>query len=232
VSFSHIHPPSASNTPAVLKRSVLKARLLTSDESLAMLEEKEKAKKDALLEKERRKAERIAKKQQREEEMKRKRARKAEEKAIEKALKQQEKAKKTSSTRGSGRRKPKEQTRDKNQPGSTAGSSSIITRLVTPVATELESDASVTCNVVTLGEVAVSESMNGSGQNEDDKSIDPDTCCMCFVRYEDDVLEGFGAEWINCRCDRWMHEDRVEETVMDSDGQQRFCTFCVDKYTV
>jgi len=35
------------------KRSVPKARLLTSDESLAMLEEKEKAKKDALIEKER-----------------------------------------------------------------------------------------------------------------------------------------------------------------------------------
>jgi len=52
---------------------------------------------------------------------------------------------------------------------------------------------------------------------------------MCFGRYEDDVLEGVGAEWINCRYDRWMHEDCVEETVMDI---KRFCTFCVDKYTV
>ena len=144
----------------------------------------------------------------------------------------QEKAKKTSSTRGGGRRKPKEHTRDKNQPGNTAGSSSIITRSVTPVATELESDVSVTCNVVTIGEAAVGEPMNDSGQNEDDESIDPDTCCMCLVRYEDDVLEGFGAEWINSRCGRWMHENCVEETVMDSDGQQRFCTFCVDKYTI
>ena len=47
--------PSTSTTSAAPKRSVLKARLLTSDESLAMLEEKEKAKKDALIEKERKK---------------------------------------------------------------------------------------------------------------------------------------------------------------------------------
>ena len=46
---------STSTTPAAPKRSVPKARLLTSDESLAMLEEKEKAKKDALIEKERKK---------------------------------------------------------------------------------------------------------------------------------------------------------------------------------
>ena len=56
--------PITSTTSSLPKRAVPKARLLTSDESLAMLEEKEKAKKDALLEKERRKAERIAKKQQ------------------------------------------------------------------------------------------------------------------------------------------------------------------------
>ena len=42
---------STSTTPAAPKRSVPKARLLTSDENLAMLEEKEKAKKDALIEK-------------------------------------------------------------------------------------------------------------------------------------------------------------------------------------
>jgi len=66
-------------------------------------------------------------------------------------------------------------------------------------------------------------------QDEDDEAIDPDTCCMCFG---DGVLESIGAEWINCRCGKWMHEDCVEETVMDSDGHQRFCTFCADKYTV
>jgi len=55
--------PITSSTPAPPKRSVPKARLLTSDESLAIIEEKEKAKKDALLEKEKKKAKQIAKKQ-------------------------------------------------------------------------------------------------------------------------------------------------------------------------
>jgi len=72
---------------------------------------------------------------------------------------------------------------------------------------------------------ATSKSVDCTGQDEDDEAIDPDTCCMCFGRYEDDVLEGVGAEWINCRCGRWVQEDCVEETVMDSDGNQRFCTF-------
>ena len=26
--------------------------------------------------------------------------------------------------------------------------------------------------------------------------IDPNTCCTCFVRYEDDIIRGAGTEWI------------------------------------
>ena len=83
-----------TSTPTAPKRSVPQPMLLTSDESLAVLEEKENAKKAVLLEKERRRAE---KKQQREDLSIKKReekARKAEEKARiqqEKARKQQEK---------------------------------------------------------------------------------------------------------------------------------------------
>ena len=53
-------------TPTAPKRSVSRARLLTSDESLALLEQKENTKM-ALLEKEKRKIERAEKKQKREE---------------------------------------------------------------------------------------------------------------------------------------------------------------------
>jgi len=38
---------------------------------------------------------------------------------------------------------------------------------------------------------------------------------MCFVSYEDDVLEGAGTEWIFCKCSRWLHEDCVEDVVME-----------------
>ena len=72
---------STYNAP---KRTATRARLLTSDESLRLLEEKEKRKEMELLEKENRKKERAAKKKEREELMqkkKEKKAKKAEEKA-------------------------------------------------------------------------------------------------------------------------------------------------------
>jgi len=226
--------PITSGTPAPPKRSVPKARLLTSDESLAIIEEKEKAKKDALLEKERKKAERIAKKQQREEEMKKKkeeRARKAEERAREKAKKQQEKSR--TKTRGSAKRKSTDQNvaSAQNESAATGTTTTIITRTATSGARN--DDVSVT-NAVANGSSLNSASVTCHGQDPatDGEDIDPDTCCMCFGSYEDDVIDGGGAQWISCRCGRWLHEDCVEETVVDSDGHQRFCIFCVDKYTM
>ena len=51
----------AMNTPSVPKRTTTRARLITSDESLRLLEEKERKKEMELLEKENRKKERAAK---------------------------------------------------------------------------------------------------------------------------------------------------------------------------
>ena len=62
--------------------------------------------------------------------------------------------------------------------------------------------------------------------------FDPDACCMCFGTYEDNVLKAAGAQWIYCKCGKWIHEDCVEESVVDKDGDQRHSTFCVDKYTI
>ena len=39
------------------------------------------------------------------------------------------------------------------------------------------------------------------------EEIDANECCMCFGTYEDDIMEGAGAEWISCACGRWLHED-------------------------
>ena len=55
---------------------------------------------------------------------------------------------------------------------------------------------------------------------------------MYFESWDDDVYEGGGAEWIFCKCGRWLHEDCVEDVVEDKDGIQRFCSYCIDKYTV
>jgi len=72
-------------------------------------------------------------------------------------------------------------------------------------------------------------STNPEPGNED---IDMDRCCMCFTSWQGDVIEGGGAEWIFCLCGRWLHEDCVEDVVQDQDGNQRFCSFCIDKYMV
>jgi len=128
-------------------------------------------------------------------------------------MKQQEKAM-GPSTRRSVKKKPKDQTCSINLPATVATSSSTVTRTAT--STARNNDVGIT-NTLTVTS-ATSKSPDYAEQDEDNGAIDPDTCCMCFERYEDDVLEGVGAEWINCRCGRWMHEDCVKETVMDSDG--------------
>ena len=61
-----------------------------------------------------------------------------------------------------------------------------------------------------------------------DESIDVNTCCMCFGCYEDDVREGYGAEWMKCPCGRWLHVECVEDSVVDSSGQSRYCPYCID----
>ena len=30
--------------------------------------------------------------------------------------------------------------------------------------------------------------------------IELNKCCMCFVNYEDDIIDGAGAEWTFCKC--------------------------------
>ena len=66
----------------------------------------------------------------------------------------------------------------------------------------------------------------------DNEVIDPNTCCMCFVTYEEDVLAGDGAVWIPCPCGRWLHEDCAEECVVDKDHRERYCPICINILSV
>ena len=72
-------------------------------------------------------------------------------------------------------------------PAAAATGTSTVTRSTTS-----EDRVSVT-NILTVTS-GTSESVNCAGQDEDDEGIDPNTCYMYFVRYEDDVLEGVGVE--------------------------------------
>ena len=62
--------------------------------------------------------------------------------------------------------------------------------------------------------------------------IDLNKCCMYFVSYEDNILDGAGAEWIFCKCGRWLHEDCVEDVVEENAGDECYCSFCFDKYAI
>ena len=65
----------------------------------------------------------------------------------------------------------------------------------------------------------------GKSANEE---INENVCCMCFVTFEEDIHEGTGAEWLPCPCGRWLHEDCAEDCIVDSDGNERYYSFCVD----
>jgi len=198
---------NASTAP---KRPSTRARLLTSNESLRLLEEKEQKKEAEALEKEKRKNERAAKKKEREELQQKKRDERAR-KAEDRAKKAEDKAK-TSKARAVKKKKshcvwPRSSTTQQCPSTAEPGSS---------VHTDTQ-------------EEKVTQSTS-SGEN--DECIDGNTCCMCFGHYDDDVIEGSGADWIFCKCGRWLHEDCIEEVVKDNDGVERFCSFCVDKYTL
>jgi len=62
----------------------------------------------------------------------------------------------------------------------------------------------------------------------EDEEINVNVCCMCFGCYEDDVREGYGAEWMKCPCGCWLHVERVEDSIVDSSGQSRYCPYCID----
>ena len=209
-SLSDILVSPGVTTPATSKRTSPRARLLTSDESLALLEEKQKKKEMELMEKEKRKTEREEKKREKEETLKKKQEEKAK-KAEEKAKKAEEKAKKAGE-------KTKRQAKAPAKGRKKNDSLAMATDPVGP-STGMATDSAGPST----------ESMTNT---INDENIDSNVCCMCFVHYEDDVLEGSGMDWIACKCGRWLHEDCIEDVVKDNAGDERYCSFCVDKFTI
>jgi len=211
-SLSELLVSPGITTPTTSKRASPRAQLLTSDESLALLEEKVKKKQMELMEKEKRKAERAEKKREKEEALKKKQE--------EKAKKVQEKAKKADEK---AREKAKRQARAPARLRKKNDSPTEPAMATDPVQVGPSSD------MVTDPVVPSTESTTNS---RNDENINPNVCCMCFVHYEDDVLEGSGMDWIFCKCGRWLHEDCVEDVVKDNVGDERYYSFCVDKFTI
>ena len=55
------------------------------------------------------------------------------------------------------------------------------------------------------------------------ESIESDVCCVCFGNYNDDL--DTTREWLQCKCDRWIHEDCIDdEDCVITEG--KLCPLC------
>ena len=52
-------------------------------------------------------------------------------------------------------------------------------------------------------------------------------CTECLGTYNDDITLGNGAEWIQCGCGQWIHEECIVDTMTGDDGTERICSNCI-----
>ena len=45
--------------------------------------------------------------------------------------------------------------------------------------------------------------------------------------YSEDVRMGTGAEWVECVCGHWLHEDCIDSIEYNASGKEKLCSFCV-----
>ena len=195
-------PPGAS--PSIPK-TMPRARLLTSTDAMAQMEEKERKKKQALEEKERRKIEREDRKRQREEEQKRK--------AEERERKSKERAKKVKQAVENKNKKKSRNATLETQKANTSA----------PILSADENEAGPSC----LKEPSRKKPRRDALPSSTDSEIDFNVCCMCFGTYSEDVANGDGRDWIECACGRWLHEDCAEDCLLNKDGKEMFCHSCI-----
>ena len=56
-----------------------------------------------------------------------------------------------------------------------------------------------------------------------DATVESDLCCVCFGSYQEDI--DTGREWLQCSCNRWIHEDCVDNEDLD-ESSGRLCPLC------
>ena len=53
-------------------------------------------------------------------------------------------------------------------------------------------------------------------------AVDADHWCVCFGSYQEDI--DTGRDWLQCNCERWLHEDCSDDE--DIDGSGKLCPLC------
>ena len=185
-------------------RAMTGARVLTSAECLAIIKEKEMKKKQQEEDKENRKKLREEKKQREEEKKKgelrlqreKEREKQREKKAEEKARKAEERARQS----------------NKGATSSTSACAPPYQQLTPSLPKHTLRDCTNT-SAAKIPRVRMEDT-------------DTNKCCVCLQSFEEDVQMGFGVEWIQCACERWLHEDCIIDCVTDSSGKERLCPFC------
>ncbi len=59
-------------------------------------------------------------------------------------------------------------------------------------------------------------------KNKIDSTVFSDICCGSLGNYDDDA--GTDRQWLQCKCDRWIHEDCIYYE--DSSSSDRLCPLC------
>ena len=201
------------------------ARVLTSDECAQILAEREEKKRKEQEEKEKRKSEREQKKKEREEAARRK----AEKKKEADRLRAESKRKTNSGSRNTRPRK-----RSSSSSSSMPSKKKSTGTCPSTSAAFIESESVPSILVETLNPEPVEtpnpepvETPNPEppSPNNDASSIvddmDSNQCCVCFEMYDNTT------EWVQCVCQRWLHEDCYTDIVLDKYGRELLCPFCV-----
>ena len=173
------------------------ARVLTSNECLSILKEKEEKKQREAEEKEKRKEERLLKRRQKEEQQKHKddeRARKAEEREEKRKRMEEDKVRKAAEREA------------KKKGKQAAGHCKRAVSKTKKCDLQQDDDGRPARKKLRF---------------DVDSTVYTDLCCVCFGSFDED--EGTGREWLKCSCERWIHEDCV---IPHSSSSDKLCPLC------
>lgn len=173
-----------------------KARVLTSDECMQVMKEKEKKKREEAEQKAKRLEEKLQKKKMKEEEQKRKKAEMAKKKAEREAAKEAAKAKREAAKAAREASKQKQASVKKGKKRKAA----------------TENGESSGC----------SKKSRIEDREDLDAAVYSDLCCVCFGTYEEGT--GTNRQWLQCKCERWIHEDCIDYADSSPDGA--LCPLC------